>query len=184
MQARAILCRRRFFGCASGSSSEIENSRLVLKQGGERTAFNGSKRYEIRFRTLYAVDAELTGMLLVPADAEELVAAYNAGNGFAGAFGWSGADPVAEKSANRVRSLHARSGRREPFVLRPGISIVGASSFIRIKSKRNRKIRKNDYLCSVVLRRGARVVEEARLESSYTSQAYQGFESPSLRNKR
>ena len=32
-------------------------------------------------------------------------------------------------------------------------------------------------------RRGARVVEEARLESSYTSKAYQGFESPSLRKR-
>ena len=31
------------------------------------------------------------------------------------------------------------------------------------------------------LRKGARVVEEARLESVYTSKAYQGFESPSFR---
>ena len=30
-------------------------------------------------------------------------------------------------------------------------------------------------------RRGARVVEEARLESVYTPKAYRGFESPSLR---
>ena len=30
-------------------------------------------------------------------------------------------------------------------------------------------------------RRGARVVEEARLESLYTPKAYRGFESPSLR---
>ena len=30
-------------------------------------------------------------------------------------------------------------------------------------------------------RKGARVVEEARLESVYTSKAYQGFESPSFR---
>ena len=32
--------------------------------------------------------------------------------------------------------------------------------------------------------KGARVVEEARLESVYTSKAYQGFESPSFRTKR
>ena len=32
-------------------------------------------------------------------------------------------------------------------------------------------------------RRGARVVEEARLESVYTSKAYHGFESRSLRNQ-
>ena len=32
-------------------------------------------------------------------------------------------------------------------------------------------------------RRGARVVEEARLESVYTPKGYPGFESPSLRNK-
>ncbi len=31
--------------------------------------------------------------------------------------------------------------------------------------------------------KGARVVEEARLESVYTSKAYQGFESPSFRKK-
>ena len=33
-------------------------------------------------------------------------------------------------------------------------------------------------------RRGARVVEEARLESVYTSKAYHGFESRSLRKSR
>ena len=33
-------------------------------------------------------------------------------------------------------------------------------------------------------RRGARVVEEARLESVYTPKAYHGFESRSLRNIR
>ena len=33
-------------------------------------------------------------------------------------------------------------------------------------------------------RRGARVVEEARLESVYTPKGYPGFESLSLRNKR
>ena len=33
----------------------------------------------------------------------------------------------------------------------------------------------------VNLWKGARVVEEARLESVYTSKAYQGFESPSFR---
>ena len=33
-------------------------------------------------------------------------------------------------------------------------------------------------------RRGARVVEEARLESVYTPKAYHGFESRSLRKKR
>ena len=38
------------------------------------------------------------------------------------------------------------------------------------------------YFCAPK-RRGARVVEEARLESSYTSKAYQGFESPSLRKR-
>ena len=32
-------------------------------------------------------------------------------------------------------------------------------------------------------RRGARVVEEARLESLYTPKAYRGFESPSLRKQ-
>ncbi len=32
------------------------------------------------------------------------------------------------------------------------------------------------------MRRDARVAEEARLESVYTSKAYRGFESPSLRN--
>ena len=32
-------------------------------------------------------------------------------------------------------------------------------------------------------RKGARVAEEARLESVYTSKAYPGFESPSLRNE-
>ena len=32
------------------------------------------------------------------------------------------------------------------------------------------------------MRRGARVVEEARLESVYTPKAYHGFESRSLRN--
>ena len=31
-------------------------------------------------------------------------------------------------------------------------------------------------------RRGARVVEEARLESVYTPKGYPGFESPSFRN--
>ena len=33
------------------------------------------------------------------------------------------------------------------------------------------------------LRRDARVAEEARLESVYTSKAYPGFESPSLRKE-
>ena len=33
-----------------------------------------------------------------------------------------------------------------------------------------------------MLRRGARVVEEARLESVYTPKAYHGFESRSLRD--
>ena len=32
-------------------------------------------------------------------------------------------------------------------------------------------------------RKGARVAEEARLESVYTSKAYRGFESPSFRYK-
>ncbi len=32
-------------------------------------------------------------------------------------------------------------------------------------------------------RKGARVAEEARLESVYTSKAYRGFESPSFRLK-
>ena len=32
-------------------------------------------------------------------------------------------------------------------------------------------------------RKGARVAEEARLESVYTSKAYRGFESPSLRTE-
>ena len=35
----------------------------------------------------------------------------------------------------------------------------------------------------VRLRRDARVVEEARLESVYTPKAYRGFESPSLRKE-
>ncbi len=35
----------------------------------------------------------------------------------------------------------------------------------------------------VNLWKGARVVEEARLESVYTSKAYQGFESPSFRKR-
>ena len=39
----------------------------------------------------------------------------------------------------------------------------------------------NVRLC---LRRDARVAEEARLESVYTSKAYPGFESPSLRRVR
>ena len=34
-----------------------------------------------------------------------------------------------------------------------------------------------------IARRDARVAEEARLESVYTSKAYPGFESPSLRNQ-
>ena len=34
-----------------------------------------------------------------------------------------------------------------------------------------------------VIRRDARVAEEARLESVYTPKGYRGFESPSLRNK-
>ena len=34
------------------------------------------------------------------------------------------------------------------------------------------------------VRKDARVVEEARLESVYTSKAYRGFESPSFRNDR
>ena len=38
------------------------------------------------------------------------------------------------------------------------------------------------YFCAPK-RRGARVVEEARLESVYTPKGYPGFESPSLRNK-
>ena len=37
---------------------------------------------------------------------------------------------------------------------------------------------------AVALRRDARVVEEARLESVYTPKGYRGFESPSLRRKR
>ena len=37
------------------------------------------------------------------------------------------------------------------------------------------------YLCTQVLRKGARVVEEARLESVYTSKAYHGFESRPFR---
>ena len=36
----------------------------------------------------------------------------------------------------------------------------------------------------LALRRDARVVEEARLESVYTPKGYRGFESPSLRRKR
>ena len=32
-----------------------------------------------------------------------------------------------------------------------------------------------------LIRKGARVVEEARLESVYTAKLYQGFESPSFR---
>ena len=35
-----------------------------------------------------------------------------------------------------------------------------------------------------VMRRGARVVEEARLESVYTPKAYHGFESRSLRKEK
>ena len=38
------------------------------------------------------------------------------------------------------------------------------------------------YFCAPK-RRGARVVEEARLESVYTPKGYPGFESPSLRWK-
>ena len=39
-------------------------------------------------------------------------------------------------------------------------------------------------LCRLIgKRRGARVVEEARLESVYTPKAYHGFESRSLREK-
>ena len=38
------------------------------------------------------------------------------------------------------------------------------------------------YFCAPK-RRGARVVEEARLESVYTPKGYPGFESPSLRNR-
>ena len=34
------------------------------------------------------------------------------------------------------------------------------------------------------MRRGARVVEEARLESVYTPKAYHGFESRSLRSEK
>lgn len=36
-------------------------------------------------------------------------------------------------------------------------------------------------MCTCRRWRGARVVEEARLESLYTPKAYRGFESPSLR---
>ena len=39
-------------------------------------------------------------------------------------------------------------------------------------------------LSSEVMRRGARVVEEARLESVYTPKAYHGFESRSLRSEK
>ena len=44
------------------------------------------------------------------------------------------------------------------------------------------KFNKKHYLCTAkALRSDARVAEEARLESVYTSKAYRGFESPSLR---
>ena len=55
------------------------------------------------------------------------------------------------------------------------------------RTSRTNKRRRRLHICKRLstfgasIRRGARVVEEARLESSYTSQAYQGFESPSLR---
>ena len=55
----------------------------------------------------------------------------------------------------------------------------------------NRKTKGNPYSARILpimstgkLRRDARVVEEARLESVYTPKGYRGFESPSLRKKR
>lgn len=39
-------------------------------------------------------------------------------------------------------------------------------------------------MLAAMLRKGARVAEEARLESVYTSKAYRGFESPSFRRIR
>ena len=53
------------------------------------------------------------------------------------------------------------------------MSNCGASSTMK-KAKRGRAEMKKR-------RRDARVAEEARLESVYTSKAYPGFESPSLR---
>ena len=45
-------------------------------------------------------------------------------------------------------------------------------------------LRKKRYLCITILWRGARVVEEARLESVYMPKVYHGFESRSLRKKK
>ena len=42
-------------------------------------------------------------------------------------------------------------------------------------------MKKKKSTFALPIRRGARVVEEARLESVYTSKAYHGFESRSLR---
>jgi hypothetical protein len=49
-------------------------------------------------------------------------------------------------------------------------------------------LKKFSYLCTrksqiTCIRSGARVAEEARLESVYTPKAYRGFESPSLRKE-
>ncbi len=41
----------------------------------------------------------------------------------------------------------------------------------------------NQYFCHPLLRRPARVVEEARLESVYTPKGYRGFESLGLRKQ-
>ncbi len=72
----------------------------------------------------------------------------------------------------------------EGMRLRPNRSgpLSAAARTLRTNKRRRRlHICKRLSTFGASIRRGARVVEEARLESSYTSQAYQGFESPSLR---
>ena len=58
----------------------------------------------------------------------------------------------------------------------------------RVNEKKNTFVAENagrsHFFCNlrpISKRRDARVVEEARLESVYTSKGYRGFESPSLR---
>lgn len=66
------------------ASFVISGNRLVKTGGGESVSYNGIKSYKVYFRTNYAVDEDLTGTFAVPADADELVNAYNSSNGYSG----------------------------------------------------------------------------------------------------
>ncbi len=69
-----------------GYRMEYENGEIVIEQGNVsvNTTTAGATKYKVHFRTVYPVESALTGTLSVAANAEQIVADYNRGNGLSG----------------------------------------------------------------------------------------------------